>query len=336
MIKIGIIGTGYWGKHHIRIFSKLPCQLVGIADIDKTKESLAREYNIKFFTDFNKLLNTVDAISIVTPPSTHFDIAKKALTVGKHVFIEKPFVLKRKEALELESLRKAKNLILMVGHIFLYHPAIIELKKIIEKGDLGQIYYIISQRLNLGIVRHDVNSLWNFAPHDLSIIIYLLGKMPKEVECIGQSYLQNNLEDITFLTLKFSNKILAHIILSWLHPSKIRELTIVGSKKMAVFNDLNTNTPLTVYDKGIDRQRLGKDTQWKNFTDFKMKTRYGEIITPQVKSGEPLEFELEHFLNCIKTLSQPRSDGENGLKVITILEAATKSLKEGGKIIDIK
>lgn len=336
MIKIGLIGTGYWGKHHLRTFAKLDCELVGIADIDISKESLAREYSIKFFTDYKKLLKKVEAVSIVTPPSTHFSIAKKALKKGKHVFIEKPFVFEKRQATELISIAEKQKKVLMIGHIYLYHPAIAELKKLLLSGELGNVYYIISQRLNLGIVRSDVNSLWNFAPHDLSILLYLLGELPTEVSCQGQSYLQKNIEDITFVTLRFPDNILAHIILSWLHPAKIRELTLVGSRKMAVFDDVDQASQLKIYDKGVDIQNLEKDQTWANFGEFKMKTRFGDILTPILDSREPLEFELSQFLECIKNGNKPRSDGESGLHVLSILQAASKSLKKGGKPVAIK
>lgn len=336
MLKIGIIGVGYWGKHHLRVFSKLPCDLIGIADLDPAKEKLAKEYKIKFFTDFKKLLKKVDAVSIVTPPFTHFKIAKKALQQGKHVLVEKPFVLTKKEALELISMAQMKDKTLMIGHIYLYHPAVLELKQIVENGLLGKIYYVICQRLNLGIVRWDVNSLWNFAPHDLSALLYLFDMVPTEVSCFGHSYLQKDIEDISFLTLKFPQDILAHLIYSWLHPSKVRGLTIVGSKKMAVFDDVDPNAPLKIYDKGVEVQKLEKEKEWKNFGEFKMKIRFGDVITPSLEIREPLEAEIQHFLHCISTGETPRSDGVSGLKIVSILESATKSLKKGGKTIAIK
>lgn len=336
MLKIGIIGTGYWGKHHLRVLSNLNCELVGIADIDLAKEVLAREYKIRFFTDYKKLLKKVDAVSIVTPPSTHFKIARKALLQGKHVLVEKPFVTTKKEAETLVEIAKDKKKILMIGHIYLYHPAIVELKKIVENGELGNIYYIIASRLNLGIVRSDVNSLWNFAPHDISIILYLLGKLPTEVSCVGQSYIQKDIEDIAFLTFKFPDNILAHVVLSWLHPAKVRELTVVGSKKMAVFDDIDTSSPVKIYDKGVEIEKLEKEKEWKSFGEFKMKLRFGDLITPSVEVKEPLEAELEHFIECIKSNVPAISNGEKGINELAILEAATKSLKKGGKVVGIK
>lgn len=334
MLKIGIIGTGYWGKHHLRVFSKLPCELIGICDIDPTKEILAKEYKVKFFTDYKKLLKKVDAVSIVTPALTHYKIAKKALKLHKHVFIEKPFVLVKRQAEELIKISKISGRTLMIGHIYLYHPAVIELKKLIDGGELGKIYYVISQRLNLGIVRSDVNTLWNFAPHDLSIVLYLLSKKPKSVFCTGQSFLQQNIEDITLLTLKYHDDTLVHITLSWLHPAKVRELTVVGSRKMAVFDDIDINAPLKIYDKGIDIQLINR--QWNTFGEFKMITRFGDVVTPKIEITEPLEAELNYFLESIKNKSTVLSDGESGLKVLAILEAATKSMKKGGKNVEIK
>lgn len=333
MIKIGIIGTGYWGKHHLRIFSQSDCELVGIADLDKSKKILADQHNVRFFTDYRKLINLVDAVSIVTPPSTHFDIARYALENGKHVLVEKPFVLKINEGKTLINLAGRMHMKLLVGHVYLYHPAIVKLKKIIDSKALGKIYYFISQRLNLGIVRSDVNSLWNFAPHDLSIINYLLGKKAIKVCCLGQSFLQKGIEDITFLTLYFSSGEMAHIVLSWLHPAKVRELTVVGSKKMAVFDDVS-ETALKVFDKGVDV--LNGVKEWKNFGEFKLITRSGDVEYPLIKKSEPLKEELNSFIKNIEDDSPVDSDGQSGLSVLAVLEAATKSLKEGGKIVTVR
>lgn len=336
MTKIGIIGTGYWGKHHLRAFSQSECEIVGICDIDPQKKALADSYGIKFFADYKKLLRKVDAISIVTSPATHYSIAKKALKLGKHVLVEKPFVLNTKEAKELIKLAKEHECILMVGHIYLFHPAIIELRKLIVQKDLGKIYYLISERLNLGIIRNDVNSLWNFAPHDLSILLYLLDKKPRAVAAYGRAFLHAGIEDITILNLTYANDTLAHLILSWLHPSKVRQLTLVGSQKMAVFDDVSQESPLKIYDKGAEPEKVEPQKEWQSFGEFKMKIRFGEVVTPSLPVTEPLIAEVGHFLDCIKRGNQPISSGELGLDVLKILEAANKSLKKGGKLIDIK
>ncbi len=336
MIKIGIVGTGYWGKHHLRTFAKSDCKLVGICDIDPQKKILADSYGVKFFTDYKKLLKKVDAISIVTSPGSHYQIARKALRLGKHVLVEKPFVLKSKEARELMTLAKERNCILMVGHIYLYHPAVIELKKIIDNNALGKIYYLISERLNLGIIRNDVNSLWNFAPHDLSILLYLLDRKPATVSVTGQSYLQKDIEDITLVNLRYADNTLAHLILSWLHPNKVRQLTIVGSQKMAVFDDVSTYAPLTIYDKGVEPEKVEPQKEWQTFGEFKMKIRFGNVSTPMLSPIEPLQEEINQFLSCILSDKEPVSDGKMGLDILSILEAADKSLRKGGREIEIK
>lgn len=336
MVKIGIIGTGYWGKHHLRTFSQSKCEVVGICDLDPQKRELADSYGVKYYSEYKKLLKKVDAISIVTSPVSHFVIAKKALKQGKHVLVEKPFVLRIKEGRELIELARANNCILMVGHIYLFHPAITELKKIIKQKELGKIYYLISDRLNLGIVRSDVNSLWNFAPHDLSILLYLLDQKPTSVSVIGQSYLQKGIEDITLVNLRYPNNTLAHLTLSWLHPNKVRELTVVGSQKMAVFDDVNLQAPLKIYDKGVEPEKTESQKQWQTFGEFKMKVRFGDVVTPTLPTTEPLQEEVNHFLTCIKTGIKPVSDATMGLDVLSILVAADKSLKKGGKEIEIR
>lgn len=329
-INIGVIGVGYWGKNYVRIFSDMNC-LKGIADIDHTKKIIADKYRTKFENDYKKLLPLVDAVVIVTPPKLHYRVAKDCLEMGKHVLIEKPFVLDEGEANDLISVARDNSKILMVGHVFEYNSAVNKIKELISKRLLGDIYYIYSTRTNLGIVRKDVNAMWNFAPHDISILLYLINDFPCEVMAKGQCYLQKDIEDVVFMTITFPNNIIAHIHVSWLDPYKIRRMTFVGSEKMLVYDDVSNEEQIKIYDKGIII-----DKGWDDFGDFRFKTRFGDITVPSFTIVEPLKIQCEHFLECIKNNKIPRSDGRSGLKVLRVLSAAQKSLDNGGHSVKIK
>ena len=332
MLKIGVIGAGYWGKNHVRVFSELNCELVGIADSDPAKESLAKKHGTKFFTDYKELLKKVDAVSIVVPADLHYTVAKECLLAGKHVLIEKPFVLDEKEGEELIKIARANNLKIMVGHIFKYNAAVRKIKEYIDNGTLGNLYYIYSTRVNLGIVRKDLNAMWNFAPHDISILLHLLESEPYEVVAKGHCYLQKDIEDVVFMTLSFPNNVLAHVHVSWLDPHKIRKITFVGSEKMLVYDDVSTDEQIKIYDKSIIVDKSG----WDSFGEFQFKTRSGDVVIPTFKMNESLKVECQHFLDCIENDEKPLSDGVEGLKVLKILNAAQKSLKEEGKPIKIQ
>jgi predicted dehydrogenase len=243
--------------------------------------------------------------------------------------VEKPLVLDVEEAEELIRLAEQNNRILMVGHLLEYHPIITRLKQMIDADELGNVFYIYNQRVNLGTVRTDENALWNFAPHDISSILYLLGKEPTDVAARGQSYLQDGIEDVVFLTLNFNDKSMAHIHVSWLDPHKVRKITIVGSKKMAVFDDLESSEKLRIYDKGA-----ANGSDYDTFAEY-ISLRFGDITIPYVKVGEPLRLECEHFLECVRERKQPVSDGYDGLRVTKVLDAAERSLKSNGAPIAI-
>lgn len=332
MQKIGVIGAGYWGKNHVRIFSEIECDFVGIADTTPDKRALAEKYKTKFFTDYKEMLKEVDAVSIVVPAELHYKVAKECLLAGKHVLIEKPFVLDEKEGEELIKIAEANNLKIMVGHIFEYNAAVRKIKDYITEGTLGNLYYVYSTRVNLGIVRKDLNAMWNFAPHDISILLYLLESEPYEVVAKGHCYLQKDIEDVVFMTLSFPNSILAHVHVSWLDPHKLRKMTFVGSEKMLVYDDVSNEEKIRIYDKSVVVDKTG----WDSFGEFQLKTRNGDVVIPNLKMNEPLKVECQHFLDCIENNENPISDGIEGLKVLKILNAAEKSLKEGGKPINIQ
>ena len=329
MIEVAVIGVGGWGKNLARNYYQLPeANLRYICDLDPAKlEAMQRQYPGTTTTNsYDDVLADpeLDAVVIATTGPSHYELAKKALLAGKDVYVEKPFVLEVEHAVELTELAEKGDRIVMVGHLLEYHPVVARLKDMIEAGDLGDVYYIYSQRLNLGTVREDENALWNFAPHDISSILYLLGKKPVDVSARGQDYLQRDVEDVVFLTISFEDSTMAHIHVSWLDPHKVRKLTIVGSSKMAVFDDLESSEKLKVYDKGA---RLSQD--YDTFAEY-VGLRFGDITIPYVKTGEPLRIECLHFIDCVENRKQPRSDGHDGIRVIKVLDAAQRSLKNNG------
>ncbi len=334
MVTLAVVGVGGWGKNLARNYFQIPeCELRYICDKDTSKlEQLQTQLpGTGACTRFEDILedSEVQALVIATPAPSHFMLCKAALEAGKDIYVEKPFVLNVDEAEVLIKLAEQNSRILMVGHLLEYHPIITRLKQMVDADELGNIYYIYNQRVNLGTVRSDENALWNFAPHDISTILYLLGKEPTDVAARGQSYLQEGIEDVVFLTLNFNDKSMAHIHVSWLDPHKVRKITIVGSKKMAVFDDLEGNEKLRIYDKGA-----ANSSDYDTFAEY-ISLRFGDITIPYVKVGEPLRLECEHFLECVRERRQPVSDGYDGLRVTKVLDAAERSLKNNGVPITI-
>jgi len=320
---IAVVGCGYWGKNLVRNFHELN-SLHAICDVDdNTLKSSQEKYpDVRLYNDYKSLLKNpkVKALVISTPAATHYSLAKEALSANKDILVEKPIALNYEEGEELVSLAKEKNKILMVGHILEYHPAVIKLKELIDKGEIGKIKYIYSNRLNLGKFRTEENILWSFAPHDISVILSLLGEMPTEVSAHGGNYLNQNITDITVTTLDFPSGVKAHIFVNWLHPYKEQKLIIVGGKKMAVFDDVNPKDKLLVYNHKID---------WIE----RQPVAHPEEAHPiEIEEREPLKSECEHFLECIKTRKQAKTDGNNGLRVLKILEACQESLRKDGQV----
>ena len=329
-MNIGIIGAGYWGKNLIRTFQTLGslCTVQYIADSSpEVIANMSRQYpHTKIIDNYHTILDDsgINAVVISTPAATHYKIAKAALLHGKHVFVEKPMTLDTDESLELVKISEEKNCKLMVGHLLLYHPCITAIKKSILSGEIGYVYYLYSQRLNLGKVRSDENALLSFGPHDISVALHLLGKSPVSVNVHGQSYLQDGIEDVVFLTLHFHDRIIANIQLSWLDPHKIRKVTVVGSKKMIFFDDMEPQEKVKIYDKGVDRS-----SEYSSYGEF-LSLRDGDITIPGIKMAEPLKLECMHFIECIEKDLTPLSDGRNGLMVTKVLSACQESLKSGG------
>lgn len=336
MVNLGQIGIGTWGQNLLRNFSNLKDCAVKIC-CDKNKSALEKiklNYNdkIKVTDDFDNLLKEpkLDAVVISTLPVTHARFAIKALSKSKHVFVEKPLALKIEDAEEMIRTAKKNKRVLMVGHLLLYHPAVKKLKSYIKEGVLGDIHYIYSTRVNLGQVRAEENALWSLTSHDISVAMYLLEKMPLRVQAIGKSYIRKNIQDVVFVTLNFKNNVIAHIHASWLDPHKIRKFTIVGAKKMAIFDDMESSEKIRLYDKGFAWQK-----NYGNYETF-LTLREGDIHIPKIDMVEPLKLECQHFIDCIANKKEPFTDGENGLEALKVLDAAQKSMKQNGKTVKIR
>ena len=328
-VTVGMVGLGYWGPNLLRNFTQLDgCILKTCCDLneDSLRRAKMQYPDIQITDDFPSLLqdSEIQAVVIATSAKTHYDLAKQAILAGKHVFVEKPLTLSVADAEELVELAKQNDRKLMVGHLMEYHPAVEMLKEMIQAGELGDIYYLYSQRVNLGKIRQDENALWSFAPHDISIIMYLLEAEPENVSARGQAYLQDNIEDVVFVNLVFPDKSMAHIQLSWLDPHKIRRTTIVGSEKMAVFDDMEPTEMIRIYDKGVVNGGM-----YGSFGES-LSLRFGDVRSPYIRMVEPLRLECQHFIDCIQSDKQPKSDGQDGLKVVKVLQAAQESLDNGG------
>ncbi len=335
-IRIGQIGVGYWGPNLVRNLSKLPnVDVVAVADSDpKRLTQFSSRQVIATTTNYKDILKNPDvhAVVIATPAASHGTLTMEALEAGKHVLIEKPLATSVAEGEKLVELADRKKLVLMVGHTFLYNSAVRQIKKYLDQGDLGSPFYLYSQRLNLGRVRQDVNALWNFAPHDVSIIMYLLGATPATVSARGFGYLNKSIEDVVFATLTFPNGVCAHLHVSWLDPQKVRKVTVVGSKKMLVYDDVSDDKIL-LYDRQVEKIPTSSSPQdFRDFAEFQMQIRSGDVVIPHFPFREPLQVECEHFVESIRTGKKPLTDGRHGLDVVRVLEATDRSIKAQGAL----
>ena len=324
-VRVAVVGLGYWGKNLVRNFYQLNA-LAGLCDSNtRVKESYQLDYpGVKLYQDFAEVLSdsSLTAVALATPAATHYELAKAALTAGKDVFVEKPLAIDLMQGEELVKLATDKNRILMVGHILRYHPAILKLRQLIQNGDLGKINYLYSNRLNIGKIRTEENILWSFAPHDISVMLALLDEMPSNVSCHGGSYLSHGIPDVTLSNFEFPSGVRAHIFVSWLHPIKEQKLVVVGSEKMAVFDDA-ADHKLVLYPHKVE---------WKNRIPTAVKAE-GEIVNLEVV--EPLRAECQHFLNCSEFKTPPITDGFEGLRVLQILDACQRALQNAGNRIDL-
>lgn len=331
MNRIGVVGCGYWGPNIIRNFNSLKdCRVKTVCDLNETRLAHIKTlyHDVETTTNYDQLVNDseIDAIAIATPVHTHFPLATLSLGAGKHTLIEKPMAASVAECMKLKELAEEKKCTLMVGHTFLYSQPVRRIKEIIDAGDLGNVvYYISARRLNLGLFQKDINVAWDLAPHDISIILYIMDSEPVAVNCQGKAHVTPGIEDVTNMTIDFNKNGFATINSSWLDPNKIREMTFVGSKRMLVYNDLEPNEKVKIYDK-----RVEKPPHYDTFGEFHHSYHYGDMYAPYIKQDEPLKVECQHFLDCINTGKTPLTGAEQSLRVVKVLEAASESLKNGG------
>jgi predicted dehydrogenase len=322
-VRIGVVGLGYWGPNLARNFELLPeFELVWLCDdAPEACRKLAPQYpDARLATDLHELLadESLDAVAIATPVPTHAPLASRVLAAGKHCFVEKPMAQSEAEAEALVSAARESGVVLMVGHLLEYHPGIEQLKQIMDAGDLGQVHYIYGNRLNLGQLRAEENALWSLGAHDVSVVLRLAGEEPVECRAMGESYMREDVEDVVFCYLRFPSGMAAHLHLSWLDPHKERRFTVVGSRKMATFDDMEVERKLTVYDKGFDED-------FDSYGEYI--ARSGDSWSPRVPNDEPLRLECAHFASSVLEGRNPRSDGESGLRVVRVLEQLQRSLE---------
>jgi predicted dehydrogenase len=329
-ITVGVIGCGYWGPLLVRNFKSLPdCQLKTVCDLNTERLKHIRTLypDIEGSTEPLQLLNgsSLDAVVIATPVKHHYSLAKASLLAGKHTFIEKPMASSSAECEELIEIAQRNGLVLMLDHTFLYSSPVQKIAEIVQAGDLGEIRYINCRRLNLGLFQKDINVAWDLAPHDISIILHILDEFPIAVNCQGNAHITPGIEDVTNMSLVFPRKRFATIQSSWLEPRKIREMTIVGTRRMIVYDDLRMREKIRIYDARVERP-----PHYDTFAEFQYSYHYGDSYIPYVHQEEPLKLACQHFIDCIKTLSEPLTSGRHGLEMIRILEAAAASLKTNG------
>ena len=330
-VRVGVVGLGYWGPNLARNFDRLPgAELAYCCDLDQTNLAKARSlYPEAVVTDdLDRLLGdeTLDAVVVATSVPTHYALGKRVLDAGKHAFIEKPIALKAADAQDLLDRAGQNGVKLMVGHLLEYHPAVNKMKDLIDAGELGRVFYAYANRLNLGKVRQDENALWSLGPHDVSVLNYLTGDEPEEVSARGECYLQDDVEDVVFGYIRYANGMVGHLHVSWLDPHKSRKITVVGEKKMVVFDDMESERKLTIYDKGATTTR----TKFETYGEF-VTLHFGDIYIPKIGNDEPLRIECQHFVDCIVDDATPRSDGRDALNVVKVLDAMEISLREGGR-----
>jgi predicted dehydrogenase len=334
-IKIGVVGCGYWGPNLVRNLRSLPdCNLKIMCDLNQDRlfhlKSLYPE--VEATQNYGQMLDNagLDAVVIATVVKSHYPLAKASLLAGKHTFIEKPMASSSEQCEELVELARKKGLVLMVGHTFLYSPAVRKIKEIVNSGDIGEIRYICARRLNLGLFQKDINVAWDLAPHDIAIILSIMGERPVTVNCCGSAHITQGVEDITTMCMNFNKQRTAIVHSSWLDPRKVREMTIIGSKRMVVYDDVAPLEKIRIFDA-----RVESPPHYDTFAEFHYAYHYGDMYVPYIKQEEPLKTECQHFLDCIKNTAIPLTDGKDGLELVRILEASSESLRKGGAPITL-
>lgn len=333
MIPMAAIGCGYWGPNLIRNFNNLPeVQIRVIADLNPARlEHVGKLFpQARKTSDYEEILKDpeIEAVIVATPVSTHYPLGKAVLSAGKHLFVEKPMTDSAEHCRELNALARKNGLQIMVGHTFLFTPAVRKIRALMRAGELGDIYYANITRVNLGLFQPDINVVWDLAPHDVAMLNHLFDSSPKIVSATGRSYVRAGNEDVAFLTLEYPGDQIAHIHVSWLDPNKIRQATFVGSRKMLVYDDVSSLEKIRVYDKGVEKLQ-----HYDNFGEFQLSYRYGDIVIPLIEQTEPLKIEAMHFVACLQGKETPLSDGAMGLQVVEVLEKACESIREDGKPI---
>ncbi len=334
-VRVGVVGLGYWGPNLARNFDRLAeselrwCCDLSPALLDRARPAFP---HTRFTDRLDDLLDDpdLDAVVLATAVPTHYPLARRALEAGKHVFVEKPMAQAAHEAHELAELARAGDRVLMVGHLLRFHPGVVKVRELIEAGELGDLLYAYGNRQNLGKVRSDENALWSLGAHDISVLLYLLGDRPTEVSARGESYLQHGVQDVVFCTLRFPGGQLGHLHLSWLDPHKMRKMTVVGSEKMVVFDDMETDRKVTVYDKGAYR-----NPSYHNYGEY-ISVRFGDIHIPRISNEEPLRIECRHFAEAVADGREPAAGPDEGVAVVEVLEALERSLQAGGETVALE
>jgi len=334
-LKVGVVGCGRWGTNFIRVLPSIEgCKLLGVVDTDPRSARKFARGDVKAFDNAEKMVKSLklDAVVIATPATKHRDVTIKCLKAGAHVFIEKPLATTEKECIEMDKAAKKAKKVLMVGHIFHYNRGVQKMKSIVDSGEIGDMRYMYCVRTNLGPIRDDVSVLWDLAAHDVSMMMHLVGEVPAEVTASGQSYLRRDIADVAFGTLFFKKRnIMGHLQVSWLDPHKVRSLTIIGTDKMAVFDDVNTQEPIRIFNRGVMQDKVYDD-----FGHFQMVLRDGDIMIPHVVLAEPLRAEAVHFLQCVRNNEKPVTGAEHGTDVVKVLLGLDESLRTRGKPVKIK
>lgn len=335
MISVGVVGCGYWGPNLVRNLSmNKKCSRIVCCDLDPSRLDLIKErYPAAATTSsYDDLLkaNGLDAVMLATPITSHYELAKRALRDGKHVFIEKPFTTSVTQADELIEIADKQGLVLMVGHVFEYSPAVAKIKDVISSGEMGKVYYISSTRVNLGIHQKDVSVVWDLAPHDLSMFFHWLDEGPIRVSATGKAYVQKGIMDVAFISMEFASGAIGHIQVSWLSPSKLRRTTLVGSGKMLIYDDTKVTDKVRIFDKGVDL----RDPE--TFGEFQLSYRTGGVFSPTLENKEPLNEEVDHFLSCIGNGGTPTSDGVSGRRVVKVIEAVERSLHNDSHVEELQ
>ncbi len=335
MLNIAVVGCGYWGPNLIRNFNWLAdCRVRLVCDlsVDRLNHIKGLYPHIEMTEDFNRVLSDkeIDAVAIATPVRFHYPLGRQCLAAGKHTFIEKPLASSVTESMALLELADKNRLTLMVGHTFIYSPPVRKIKEVVDSGELGEMQYISSRRLNLGLFQKDINVTWDLAPHDISIILHVMKDTPVSVNCRGKAHMTKGIEDVSNMTISFSNGGFSMIQSSWLDPNKVREMTFVGSKKMLVYDDCQPIEKIKIYDK-----RVEAPPHYDSFADFHYSYHYGDMYSPYLKQYEPLKEECQHFLDSIQNGTRPLTSGVEGVRVVQVLDAASRSIQQNGAMVEI-